>query len=68
MEDNLPGLLLGNDWRRNKELHLDIYEETLFVTNIHWVVWEGDVVTICNSLKILGEGGEGRLNHQGKHA
>ena len=46
VEYNLLGMLfeedwlLGTDWRRNKEIHLDIYEETLLVTNIHWVVWQ----------------------------
>ena len=37
MEDNLPGLLVATGWT-NKKLHLDVDQEALLVTNIHWVV------------------------------
>ena len=66
MEDDLLGL--GSTGWLNKELHLYVDKETLPVTNIVWVVWQGNLVAIRYTGEIFGKAGEGRFDGQGKHA
>ena len=39
----------------------------MLVPDIGWVAWQGDLVVVYDSVVILGEGGEGRLDDEGEN-